>query len=102
MDGRGQVRQVHGRADVPAARQHRQAGHVIGMLMGDEDGVDRGEILADGCQPPAKFLHAQPGVHQDTRVFSGQQGGVPGTAACQHAELNRARLLDSSEYTQTL
>ena len=93
VDGRrGQARQVHDRADVPAARQHGQPSHMIGMLVGDDDGVDRGEIFADGRQPPAKLLHAQPGIHQDTRIFSGQQGGVPGTAACQHAELNRARL----------
>jgi len=29
------------------------------------------------AQPPAKLLHAQPGIHQDTRIFSGQQAAFP-------------------------
>ena len=64
------------------------------MLVGDQDGVDGGEVLADGGQPPGEFPHAQPGVHQNARVFGGQQGGVAGTAAGQHAELDDGRLLE--------
>jgi hypothetical protein len=47
---------------VRVARQHGQAGHVVGVLVGDEDGVDIGKLLADRGQAFAQFAHAQAGV----------------------------------------
>jgi hypothetical protein len=59
--------------DFLVARQHRQAGDVIGMLVGDEDGVEVFQVLADGREALAELLHAQAGVHQDARLVGGQQ-----------------------------
>src|ERR1035437_337457 len=63
------------------------------MLMGDEDGVQLFQLFADGGQPLGELPHAQPVVHEEARFFGGQRGGIPGTAAGQHAELDDTRLL---------
>ena len=62
------------------------------MFVGDEDGVQVFQVFADGGQPFGKLPHAQPGVHQDACLFGGQERGVPGTAAGQHAKLYDNRL----------
>ena len=62
------------------------------MLVSDHDSIKTLDVFADGSEAPAQFPHAQAGIHQNTRIFGGQQGGIPGTAACQHAELNDTRL----------
>ena len=46
------------------------------------------ERFADRSEALAEFAHAEAGVHQDARIFGGQQRGVPGTAAGQHAEFD--------------
>ena len=39
---------VNGGANFFVARQHGQAGHMIGMFVSDEDGIDAGEVFTDG------------------------------------------------------
>jgi hypothetical protein len=47
----------------PAApRQGGQAGDVVRMLVGDEDGLDAAEILADEGEPCCRLFLAQPGI----------------------------------------
>ena len=77
---------------------------MIGMFVGDENRVDALQVLADGQQPFRQLLHAEACVDQDARVFSSQKGGISGTAARQHTELNDTRLpnllsSDIPEYT---
>jgi hypothetical protein len=75
---------------------------MVGMFVGDEDGVDAREVFANGRQALAKLPHAEARVHQDARVFGGQQCGVSGTAACQNAKLNDVRPPESLGYTKIL
>ena len=99
---RGQSRHVDGGAHGLVARQDRQAGDVIGMLVRNQDGVDIVERFADRRQALAQFPHAQARVDQDARIFGGQERGVSGTAAGQHAELDDNGTLDTPEYTDSL
>ena len=39
------------------------------MFVRDENRIDALEFLADRLQPLRQLLHAEPGVHQDARVF---------------------------------
>ena len=71
------------------------------MLVGDQDGVDAVQGFADRGQALAQLQHAEAGVHQDARIFGGQQGGIAGTAAGQHAELDDVATPDSPEYTDS-
>jgi hypothetical protein len=73
-------------------RHHRQAGDMVGMLVGDQDGAEVREILADGRQALSQLAQAQAGIDQDARIFRRQQGGVARTAASQHAESNDSSL----------
>src|SRR5215472_9674669 len=59
------------------------------MLVGNEDGIDAVQVLANRCQPLAQLEHTQPGVHQNPRIFSCQEGGIAAAAARQDAELDR-------------
>ena len=87
--GRGEPGHVNHRPDAAIARQHWQPGHVVGVLMGDEDGVDIGKLFADGREALPQLAHAQPGVQQDARVRGRHQRGVAGAATRQHAEFDR-------------
>ena len=62
--------------------------------MGDQDRVNVFQRFADGSEPLAEFPHAQPGVHQDARIFGGHQRGITRTAAGQHAEFDDCRILE--------
>ena len=46
-------------------RQHRQPGHVVHMLMRNQDRVERLGLLARSSQPPQQFAAAQPCIHQE-------------------------------------
>ena len=88
VDGRhGEARHVNGGAHVAIPSQHRQTRHVVGVLVGDEEGVDLGKILADGRQAFPEFPHAEAGVHQNPCFPGGHQNGVARTPAGQNAEL---------------
>src|ERR1039458_5921888 len=89
----------HG-AHILIARQHGESRHVIRVFVGDQDGVDILQRFANGGEALAQFAHTQAGIHQDSRIFGGQEGGVAGTAAGQHAEFYRCLLPESSEYTR--
>ena len=73
-------------------RETREPGNVIGMLVGDQDGVDAVRLLADRGQPLVSSLEAEAGIHQDARRSVAMQRGVAGTPARQHAELDDAVL----------
>ncbi len=89
IDGRrGQPRHVDCGFDFLVARQHRQAGHVIGMLVGDEDRVELFQGLADRSEAFRQLPHAETGIHQNARLVGNQQRRIARTAARQYAELN--------------
>ena len=45
-------------------RQHAQPGHMVGMLVGDEDGVDATRVLAAEHQAPQQFATGKTGIDQ--------------------------------------
>ncbi len=70
-----------------------EAGDVIAMLVGDEDGVEAAGLFADGRKAPGEFLETEAGVDQDTGAVRGQQRTIAGTAAREHAEFDDRVLL---------
>ena len=99
--GGGQARQVDHGADALLAGQHRKTGDVIGVFVGDQDGVDGLERFTDRGEAFAQFAHAEAGVDQNARIFGGQEGGVAGTAAGQHAEFYDCPSPEHTEYTES-
>ncbi len=78
IDGRrGEARHINDGADVFVARQHGQAGDVVGMLVGDEDGVEVFQVFADGGQAFGELSHAQARVHQDARLSVASSAALP-------------------------
>ena len=63
----------------------RQAGNVVGMLVGNQDGVDPLRILADRFQALAGLAKAEADVHQQAHLFGGDQSRVAAAAAAQLA-----------------
>jgi hypothetical protein len=83
--GRGQERAVD--RDVELAGDGGDAGDVIGVLVGDEDGVDGFGIDIDGGETLEGFLAAQSGVDQDSGAAGGDQGGVAGAGRGEDGDL---------------
>jgi hypothetical protein len=61
------------------------------MLVGDDTGVQPGEVFTDGREAFAEFPHAEAGIDQDACVAGGHERGVTGTAARQNAEFDDGR-----------
>jgi hypothetical protein len=57
-------------------RQHGEAGDVVDVLMGDEDGAEGGGVFADSGHAPQQLAATQAGVHQDARRSGCNHGGV--------------------------
>ena len=47
----------------------RQSGDVVGVLMGDEDGIEARRIFADRFQALTGILHAEPAIDKQPRTF---------------------------------
>jgi hypothetical protein len=63
---------------------------MIVVLVGDQDGVERGDVFADGCQTFGDFAAAETGIDQDTGAVRGEEGGITGTAAGENANFDDA------------
>ena len=61
--GGGQARDVNGRVQLPGERN--QAADVIGVLMGDQNGIHAVALLVDSGEAREKVAFAEAGVHQD-------------------------------------
>src|SRR4051794_10611732 len=85
---RGELRHVERLGLLEPPRQDGDAGDVVRMFVGDQDGVDLFEVLADGRHALPELLHTEPRVDQDARILGGQQRRIARTAACQHAEFD--------------
>jgi hypothetical protein len=75
----------HGLAD--GTGDDGEAEDVIGVLVGDEDGVDGFEAFPDGGQAGGGLLAAQPGVNENAGFLRSDEDGVARTRGCQNAEL---------------
>ena len=62
-------------------RQHSQAGDVVLVLVGNNDGVTGLGALADGREARARLPAAQTRIHQKARPLRRNPGGVPATSA---------------------
>ena len=86
------IRQVNGNTGFGRFRDRDQSTDVIGVLMSNQDGIEVFEILANRCQPAAKFTAAQTGIDQYTGTVRRDEGGVAGAAARQDADFKNERL----------
>jgi len=75
----GEVRDVNG--DVQLAGDANEPGDVIGMLMRDEDGLERFRVFFDIGEAAEGLAAAEPGINEDTGLAGRDEGGIAGTAA---------------------
>jgi hypothetical protein len=65
---------------LPQAQDLRESIAVIGMLVGDEDGIEMFEVALDGGESSKGFAFAEAGVHKDAGAFGFEQGEIARTA----------------------
>ena len=58
------------------------------MFVGDQNGVERFNALADGGQPLRGLAHAEASIHQDARPLRRHKRRISCTSARQHAKFN--------------
>jgi hypothetical protein len=68
-----------------ALGQRDQAGNVIGMFVGNEDGIERRDIFADGSQALGDFAAAEAGIDQNAGAVRRDKNRVARTAAGEDA-----------------
>ena len=66
---------VHRNAQL--ARRHGHAVHVVRVLMGNDDGVQRLRLFAGQLHAPEELPAAQPAIHQDARPAPGDNRALP-------------------------
>jgi hypothetical protein len=54
---------------------------MIGMLVGNQNGVKIFQLLADFGKPPGQFANAETRIDQNARLRSGKERRITGTAA---------------------
>jgi hypothetical protein len=62
--------------DAQAARERGQAGDVVLMFVGDEDGVERGGVLVGQGHALQQFAAGEAGIDQDAGLCGGDDRGV--------------------------
>src|ERR1035437_10410654 len=62
---------------------------MVAMLVGDEDGVDRGRVLSAQQQAPQKLLAGETGVHQQPCAGAGDDRAVASASTRQHRDRHR-------------
>jgi hypothetical protein len=65
---------------------------VVGVLVGDEDGVETGGVFADGGEAGKGLLAAEAGIDEDAGVLGADKGGVAGAGASEDADFDDKRL----------
>ena len=63
-----------------------EAGDVVGMLVGDDDGVEGGWVFAGFAHTAEEFAAAKAGVDEDSRIAAGDNGAVALGARRQYCE----------------
>jgi len=75
---------------IPVAGQLGEAVAMIGVLVGDEDGVDvRGAGAAEGLEAANHFLAAESSVHEESGAARFEQGGIARAAGGQNGDPKR-------------
>ena len=61
---------------------------MIGMLMGDQDGIHGVALFVNGGEAGKKVAFAQAGIHQDAGGAGADEGRVTGTTAGEHTDFD--------------
>lgn len=80
-DRRGALRNVDGNGAAQFAEEAAEAGNVIGVFVGDEDGVEPIKRFARGGETLHEIAYTQARVNEEARRVGGNQRRVAGTAA---------------------
>ncbi len=86
--GRGEAGEVDG--DAKEAGEGDEAADVVGVFVGDEEGVEGRGVFADGGEAVEDFAAAQAGVDEQAGAAGGEKGRVAGTGAGKYAEFDDA------------
>jgi hypothetical protein len=70
----------HVKRRLPQAQDLRESIAVIGVLVGDEDGIEMFEVTLDGGESSESFAFAEAGVYKDAGTFRFEQGEIARTA----------------------
>jgi hypothetical protein len=71
---------------VESRGQSGQTADVIGVLVGDQDGVEVRRGFPDGLEPLGQLTAAETSVYQDAGAPGSDQRGVAPAAAAQHCD----------------
>lgn len=83
-----------------APQQARQTGDMVAVFMGDEDGVDIVDVLADGGEAPLQFPDAEAGIDQNAGFGGREKRRIASTAAREYAEPDQETILLSFVLTR--
>jgi hypothetical protein len=64
----------------------REAGAVIGVLVGDEDGIDTIKIAFDSGKARERFAFSEAGVYEDAGAFGFEQREIARTAGSEDGD----------------
>lgn len=79
VDGRGgEVGEEDGDAAAESAVDDGEAGDMVGVLMGDEDGVEAGGVLADEGEAAEGLFAVEAGIDEDAGLLRGDESGIAG------------------------
>jgi hypothetical protein len=70
---------------IQPARQHGQSGHVVLVLVRNQDGVQQRRVFARQIHAPQDLTAAQTGIDEDARARRSDDGAVALGPRCQHA-----------------
>ena len=85
---RGAVRQIDRNRTLAGLRQSGQTANVIVMLVRNQNGVERSDILPDSKQAFRDLAAAEAGIHQNAGAAGGNERRVTGAAARENANLD--------------
>jgi hypothetical protein len=88
--GRSAMREVNRDGMTTMFCQSRQAADMIVVLVGNQDGIKRVDIFADGSQALGNFAAAEAGIDQDASAIRSNESRITGAAARENANLNDA------------
>lgn len=76
-----------------AADEGGEAEDVVGVFVGDEDGVELVGVLADGGEAFEGLFPAEPGIDEDAGLGGGDEDAVARAGAGEHAKAKNGSLL---------
>ena len=63
---------------------------MIVVLMGDQDGIERIDVFADGGKAFGNLAAAKAGIYQDAGAVCSNERRITGAAACENANFDDA------------